>query len=104
MYEIHYMLYYIIVASVSVPYKRSVVIPGPCHRCVKAKSGLIVVLLKFVLNKGTTDCFVNLSPIVTIFRILVNNDRIHLSLHCGYHGNHFGGNVCLTIDTKLLND
>ena len=63
------------------------------HRCVMAKSGQIVVLLKIFVNKGTSDYFVNLSPILTIFRILVNNGRVHLS-HDGCHGNHFGGNVC----------
>ena len=29
------------------------------HKGVKAKSGQIVVLLTTVLNKGTSDCFVN---------------------------------------------
>ena len=43
------------------------------------------------------------SPIFTIFRILVNNDSVHLSYHYGCHRNHFGGNVCVTIDTKVLN-
>ena len=73
------------------------------HRCVKAKSGQIVVLLKIFLNKETSDCFVNLSVILIIFRILVNYDRVHLLHHFGCHGIHFGGNVCVTIDTKLLN-
>ena len=66
------------------------------HRCVKAKTGQIVILLTIFVNKGTSDCFVNLCPILIIFRILVSNDRVHLS-------HHFGRNVCVTIDTKYLN-
>ena len=61
------------------------------HRCVKVKSGKIVVLLKIFLNKATSDCFVNLSPIVTIFSIQVNNYIVHISHHFGCHGNHLVG-------------
>ena len=68
----------------------------PIHRCVKAKSDQIVVLMKVFLNKGPSDCFVNLSPIFTIFTIVVNNDSVHLSHHFSCHGNRFGGNVCVT--------
>ena len=70
---------------------------------IKAKSVQIVVLLNIFLNKGTSDSFVNLSPIFTIFRMPVNNYTVHMSYHFGCHGNHFGGNLCVTIDTKLLN-
>ena len=69
------------------------------HRCVKAKSGQIVVLQKIFLNKETSDCFVNLGPILTIYSIPANNDTVHMSHYFGCHGNHF----CVTIDTKLLN-
>ena len=74
------------------------------HMCVKAKSGQIVVILKVLgLNKGTSDYFVNLTPILTILSIPVDNDNVHTLYHFGCHGNYFGGNVCVTIDTKLLN-
>ena len=73
-----------------------------CHHHVKAKSGQIVALLKIFLNKGTFDCFVNLSPILTIFNIPVNNDTVHMSHHFSCHGNHFGKNLCVTMDIKLL--
>ena len=44
--------------------------PKP-HKCVKVKSGKIVVLMKIFLNKATSYCFINLQPIFTIFSILV---------------------------------
>ena len=52
------------------------------------------------LNKAISDCFVNLSPIFTIFiifSILVNNGKGHISHHFGCHENHFGMNLCFTI-------
>ena len=49
------------------------------HRCVKVKPGKSVVLLKIVLNKATSDCFVNISPIFTILYILANSDIVHIS-------------------------
>ena len=48
------------------------------HRYVKVKSDKMGVLLKIFLNKSTSDCFHNLSPIFTIFRILFNNDIDHI--------------------------
>ena len=72
------------------------------HRCVKVKSGKIVVLLKIFLKKAISDCFINLSPIFTIFSILINNVIVDMSYDFGCHGNHFGGNLCVTIVTKLL--
>ena len=72
------------------------------HMCVKVKSCKIVVLLKIFLNKATSDYFVNLSPIFTIFSILVNNGIVHMSHHFGCHGYHCGRNLCVTIVTKLL--
>ena len=72
------------------------------HGCVKVKSGNIVVLLTIFMNKATYDLFVNLSPIFTIFSILVNNVIVHMSHHFGCHGYNFGGNLHVTIVTKLL--
>ena len=68
----------------------------------KVKSGKIVILLKIFLNKATSDCFINLSPIFTIFSIPVDNDTVYMSHHFGCHGNHFGWNLCVTIVTQLL--
>ena len=68
------------------------------HRCVKVKSGIIIFVLKIFLNEATSDYFINLCQIFTIFRILVNYDNVHMSHHFGCHGNHFGKNVCVTID------
>ena len=62
--------------------------------CVKVKSGKIVVLLKIILNQSTSDCFVNLSRIFTIFSIHINNDTVHMLYNFGCHGNHFGRNLC----------
>ena len=60
------------------------------HSYVKVKSGTITVLLKIVLNKGTSDgSFVNLNPIFTIFSILVNYDIVHMSHHFGCQRNRF---------------
>ena len=56
------------------------------HRCVTVKSGKIILLQKIFPNKATSACFVNLSPIFTIFNILVNNDIVHRSHHFGCHG------------------
>ena len=39
------------------------------HRCVKVKLGKIIVVLNIFLNKTTFDCFINLSPLFTIFSI-----------------------------------
>ena len=72
------------------------------HRCVKVKSGKIVVELKLLLNKTSLCRFINLSPSYIIFSIPVNNDKGHMSYRCGWHGHNFGGNWCFTIDTKLL--
>ena len=72
------------------------------HRGVKVKSGTIVVVLKIFIYKATSDCFINLSRIVFIFCILANNNIVHMSHHFGCHGNHFDGNLFVTIDTKLL--
>ena len=57
------------------------------HRCIKVKSGKIVVLLKIFLNKATFACFVNLSPIFLIFS---NNDIVHMSHQFGCHRHYFG--------------
>ena len=54
------------------------------------------------MNKATSDCFVNLSPIFTIFSILVNNDIICMLIHFGGRGHHFWRTLCVTIVTKLL--
>ena len=54
-------------------------------------------------TQGSSDCFVNLSPIFTIFSFPVNNDTVQMSHHFGCHGNYFGRSLCVTIDTKLLN-
>ena len=40
---------------------------------LKQNADEIVVLLKIIFNKGTSDCFINLSP--------VNNDTVHMSHH-----------------------
>ena len=72
------------------------------HMCVKVKSGIIVVLLKIFQNEATSDCFVNLSPILSLFSTQFNNDIVHMLHNFGCYGNHFGGNVCVTIVTNLL--
>ena len=72
------------------------------HGCVKETSDKIAVLLKIFWNKATSNCFVNLSPIFTLFSILVNNNVVHITHHFGCNGNHFGGNLCVIIVTKLL--
>ena len=66
----------------------------------KAKSGQILVLLKIFLNTGL---FRQYKPNLTIFSIPVNNDTVNMSQHFGCQGNHLGGDLCITIDTKLLN-
>ena len=70
---------------------------------IKAKSGQIVVLVKIYLNKGTCDSFVNLNLIFSNFSISINNDTVHMSHNFLCYGNNFGGNLRVTIDTKLLN-
>ena len=70
-----------------------------CTGVLKSGKG---VLLKIFLNKATSEGFMNLSPIFTIFNILVNNDTVHMWHNFGCHGNHFGGILCVTIVTKLL--
>ena len=57
-----------------------------------------------LLNKETYDCsFANSSPIFTIFGIciLVNSDIVDRSHDFGWHGNHFGGEICVTIVTNV---
>ena len=65
------------------------------------KSGKIAVLLQIFRNKATSDHFVNLSPVFTIFNILVNNDTVNMSHNFGCQGNYFVRNLCVTIVTKL---
>ena len=60
-------------------YKYFYLWPTCMHRCFKVKSGKIAVLLKIFLNKGISDSCINLSPIFTIFSILVNGDKIHVT-------------------------
>ena len=67
--------------------------------CVEVKSGKILVLLKIILHKSTFDCFVNLSLVLNIFSIQVNNNIVHMSHHFGCHINHFGENLCVIIAT-----
>ena len=49
------------------------------HTYVKVRSGKVGVLLKVFLNKATSDRFVNLSPIFTMFSIPVKIYLIHMS-------------------------
>ena len=69
------------------------------HRHVKVKTGNVRVLL---LNKATSQCFVNLSQIFKIFSILVNDNIVYMPHNFGCYENHFGGKICVTIDIKLL--
>ena len=71
------------------------------HQHYQNESGQIVVLLNIFLNKGTSDCVINLSPFFTIFSIPVNNDTVRMSHHFGCHGHHFGVTIYQII--KLLN-
>ena len=48
-----------------------------------------------------TVVFANSSPIFTIFGILINNDTVDRSRDFGCHGHHFGGEICVTIVTKM---
>ena len=65
-------------------------------------SGKIGVLLKIFLNKASSDYFVNLSPVFTIFSILVNNDIVHMSHNFGCQGSHFVENLCVTSQQIIL--
>ena len=72
------------------------------HRYVKA---LLLLLQKILLNKAIYNCrFANLSPIFTIFGILVNNDIVDRSHDFGCHENHFGGKICVTIVNDIIID
>ena len=69
------------------------------HMCVKVKTGKSTIFL----NKTHYDCsFISLSPIFTIFSILVNNNIVNMSHDCGCHGNHFGSKLYVTIVTTIL--
>ena len=69
------------------------------HRYVKAR---LLFLQKTLLNKAIYNCrFANLSQIFTIFGILVNNDIVYRSHDLGCYGTHFGGEICVTIVTKI---
>ena len=90
------------VGSLLVWYTNCAFIQVTCvHRYGKVKLGKIVLLLKIFLNKATSDCFVNLSPIFTIFNIMVNDDVVHISHHFGCHENYFGMNLCVSMVNKL---
>ena len=57
---------------------------------------------KILLNKAIYNCsFANLSSIFSIFGILVNNGIVDKSNDFRFHGNHFGGKICVTIVTKM---
>ena len=72
-------------------------------QCCRLTGVLKVKLLIMFLNKATFDCsFVSLSPNVTRFRIVVNNDIVNMAHDFGYNGNHFGGKLCVTIFTQIL--
>ena len=49
-----------------------------------------------------SDFFVNLNQIFIIFSNLVNNDVVHMSHHFGCHENHFGRNLCVTINYPIM--
>ena len=69
------------------------------HRYVKA---ILPFLQKILLNRAIyNSCFANLSPIFTIFVILVNDDTVDRSYDYGSHGNYFGEKICVTIVTKM---
>ena len=63
---------------------------------VKAKYVKHTVVLKTFMNKGTCDCsFINLSPIFSIFRTVVDNDIVDMSHDYGSMINILVGNYVL---------
>ena len=59
--------------------QQNIIFSHHSHMYVKVKSGKIAMLLTIFLNKATSDCFVNLGPMLTIFRIPVNNDIVYVT-------------------------
>ena len=81
---------------------------GPfTQRTLTTNSGMLLQnqenLLIILSNKSTSDCIIiSLGPIFTIFSIPVTNDTVDKSHDFGCHGNNFGGNLYVTILTRLL--
>ena len=67
--------------------------------CVIYESSLLAAQNSWIQSTGNIIIF---SPILTIFRILVNKDIIDMSYDISCHGNHFGGKLCITIVNNIL--
>ena len=73
-----------------------------CNNVHKYVNVILLFLQKILLNIAIYNyTFVNLSPISTVFGILVNTDIVDRTHDFGCHGIHFGGKICFTIVTKM---